>query len=151
MGQRCSTWIFGPRSIVDVMADLNDYPWPIASGWAEYIYLTDIYEHLREAYLPIEECWRILQPEAGCSFSTSYWKSENSYTCPDHLRFCTLHTMDFWDNARPLDKIRIFSARPGLRSSQQRSAAKSWHLPYVRKPLDDGSWDLKSRYPRRRY
>lgn len=81
---------------VDVVHDLDQFPWPFPDGEAEGIRAFDVFEHVNDPIGFVAECWRILRPGGMLEIHTSYWKSENSYTDPTHKRFCTERTFDYW-------------------------------------------------------
>lgn len=81
---------------VDVVHNLDVFPWPFEAGSAEAIRAFDVFEHVDDPIGFVAECWRVLEPGGLLDIHTSYWKSENSFTDPTHKRFCTERTFDYW-------------------------------------------------------
>lgn len=51
-----------PGDGVDMVCDLNAYPWPIAAGAALHVNASHLLEHLENPVAFMDECWRILSP-----------------------------------------------------------------------------------------
>jgi SAM-dependent methyltransferase len=81
---------------VDVVHDLDVFPWPFESGRAVIIRAFDVFEHVDDPLGFMAECWRVLQDGGLLLIHTSHWQTENSYTDPTHKRFCTERTFDYW-------------------------------------------------------
>jgi predicted SAM-dependent methyltransferase len=81
---------------VDVIYDLNEYPWPWGDETADIIYAKDILEHLNNFIKSLEECWRILIPSGMLYLSAPHWQSEQGHDDPTHKWFLTLKSMDYF-------------------------------------------------------
>lgn len=81
---------------VDVVHDLDVFPWPWKDGEAEEIRAFDIYEHVDYPLEFMGECHRILQPGATLFIHTGHWRDMSSYTDPTHKRFLTEESFDYW-------------------------------------------------------
>jgi SAM-dependent methyltransferase len=81
---------------VDVVHDLDVFPWPFADGEAERIKAFDVYEHVNEPLAFMRECHRILRKGGVLAIHTAYWKNPDSYRDPDHKRFLTEESFDYW-------------------------------------------------------
>lgn len=81
---------------VNVVHDLDSFPWPFEDEVAHAIQAFDVFEHVNDPLGFMAECWRVLGNGHHLFIHTSYWKSENSYTDPTHKRFCTERTFDYW-------------------------------------------------------
>lgn len=81
---------------VDVVHDLDVAPWPWEDSTVSCIRAYDIFEHVSNPVLFIQECWRVLEVDGLLDLHVSYWKSQNAYTDPTHKRFCTEETFDYW-------------------------------------------------------
>lgn len=85
-----------PIDGVDVVMDLDTFPWPWEDQSVSFIKAMDIFEHVSEPVMFMRESWRVLKPGGILDLHVSYWKSENAYTDPTHKRFCTEATFDYW-------------------------------------------------------
>ena len=81
---------------IDVVADLDEFPWPFDDGVAERVKAFDIYEHVWYPLHFMRECHRILRPGGVLAIHTAYWKNPNSFRDPDHKRFLTEDSFDYW-------------------------------------------------------
>ena len=81
---------------VDVVHDLDSFPWPFEDEVASVIRAFDVFEHVDKPLEFVNECWRVLQTGHNLIIHTSCWQTENSFTDPTHKRFCTEHTFDYW-------------------------------------------------------
>lgn len=81
---------------VDVVHNLDVFPWPWADGSAEYIRAYDVYEHVDHPLEFMAECHRILEPGGGLYIHTAYWKNVHSFADPTHKRFLTEESFDYW-------------------------------------------------------
>lgn len=81
---------------IDVVHDLDVFPWPFADGSADGIEAFDVFEHVDNPVGFMTECWRVLKPGGEVYIHTTYWRSKNCYTDPTHKRFCTKRTFDYW-------------------------------------------------------
>ena len=104
-----------------MVVDLEQFPWPFASGWADEIAAVDILEHIVHAAQAIAECHRILKVGGRMRVRTTNWETEQSYSPWDHFHFATLHSFDLYDPTTPMgqkylfyyaEKFRILSAAP---------------------------------------
>lgn len=81
---------------IDVVHDLDQGPWPWEDDTARAIEAIDIFEHVAEPLLFVNECWRILQPGRYARILVPDFRSPNAFTDPTHRRFCTPSTFDYW-------------------------------------------------------
>jgi SAM-dependent methyltransferase len=118
---------------VDVVHDLDVFPWPFKDGEAEEIKAFDVYEHVSSPLEFVAECHRILQPGGVLYIHTAYWKNEDSYRDPTHKRFLTEGSFDYWI--------------PGTYLNQRYGAAyaRGRHFMLERQWLDTPHGDLNFR------
>ena len=81
---------------VDVVHDLDSFPWPFEDESADAIRAYDVFEHVNDPLGFVAECWRVLAVGHHLIIHTSNWRTENSFTDPTHKRFCTPRTFDYW-------------------------------------------------------
>lgn len=81
---------------VDVVHDLDAFPWPFEDESVAVIRAFDVFEHVDRPLEFVNECWRILETGHHLIIHTTHWQTENSYTDPTHKRFCTPRTFDYW-------------------------------------------------------
>lgn len=81
---------------VDIVHDLDVFPWPWKDNTVEFIEAFDIYEHVRYPLEFMGECWRILQVGGTLYIHTAHWKNRSSFNDPTHRRFLTENSFDYW-------------------------------------------------------
>lgn len=87
---------------VDVVHDLDKAPWPWEDGEAVVIRAYDVFEHVKDPLLFMQESWRVLQSDGLLVLHVNHWQSMNAFTDPTHVRFCTEETFDYWVEGTPL-------------------------------------------------
>lgn len=83
---------------VEVVWDLNRFPWPWPDASFERIIAKAVLEHLDcDLSKSLDECWRILKPGGLLFIKLPYVGSEYSYDDPTHRWFFTLRSFDQFD------------------------------------------------------
>lgn len=93
---------------IDVVHNLNQYPWPWADGSIDEIKMYDVLEHLDDFMKAMEEMFRILTPGGRCRISVPYWNSWCAYADPTHKRGFHEITFRFFDPASVYCKERPY-------------------------------------------
>jgi predicted SAM-dependent methyltransferase len=81
---------------IDMVHDLDVFPWPFEDGSVSDIEAHDIFEHVVDPLKFMAECHRILKTGRYLHIHTTYAPNLNSFTDPTHKRFCTEQTWDYW-------------------------------------------------------
>ncbi len=81
---------------IDIVHDLDVFPWPWPDGSAERIRAFDVFEHVWHPLEFMREAWRVLRPHGVLDMHTVSARSPNYHTDPDHKRACTLESWDYW-------------------------------------------------------
>lgn len=81
---------------VDVVWDVDLYPWPFSPGEFNEVRACQLFEHVIDPVGFMAEAWRVLTLGGLLIIVTPHWQSENSYTDPTHIRHCTERTWDYW-------------------------------------------------------
>jgi len=82
---------------VEVVHDLNKFPWPFKNNEFDEIIAKNVLEHLNDLVEVMKEIWRILKPGGIVKIWVPYFAHPNSVTDPTHKIFFTLHTFDYFD------------------------------------------------------
>jgi len=85
-----------PLPGVDVIHDLDVFPWPFENETASQILASHVFEHVTRPIDFVLECWRVLVPGGVLTVVCPHWTSENAFTDPTHVRFVTDRTFDYW-------------------------------------------------------
>ena len=71
---------------VDIVCDLEAYPWPIESDTADEIHCSHFVEHLTDFCAFMDETWRICKDGATLTFVHPYQTSTRAWQDPTHKR-----------------------------------------------------------------
>jgi predicted SAM-dependent methyltransferase len=82
---------------IDIVHDLNQFPWPWKDNSFEEVIAIDILEHLEDFVGAIEELYRILKPGAIVTIRVPYWNHSCAYIDPTHKRGYHEDTFHFFD------------------------------------------------------
>ena len=106
---------------VDVVHNLDKYPWPFPSNYFDEVYGRDAIEHLRDLNKAMKEIHRISKPNAKVRLIVPYWHSSGAFY-PNHYYFFNVDSMKFftdedrsYDNyyGFKLEEIKLIPSRIG--------------------------------------
>ena len=102
---------------VDIVHDLEKYPWPLPDGCASLIMCSHLIEHIDPAkggFLKfMDECWRILGKAGKLMISTPYAGSTGYFQDPTHVNPCNEVTWAYFDPLVAEGGLwRIYSPKP---------------------------------------
>ena len=83
-------------SFVDVVHDLNNYPWPWGDSSCEIIYLIDVLEHLDDVIKALEEVHRLLIGGGVAHIEVPSAGDIRSYRDPTHKHWFTRESFDYF-------------------------------------------------------
>lgn len=83
------------RTNPDVVHDLNQRPWPLASDAYDLIYCKDVIEHLDDVIGTLEEIHRVAADGATVVITTPHFSCANSYTDPTHRHHLGIRSFDY--------------------------------------------------------
>jgi predicted SAM-dependent methyltransferase len=81
---------------VDVVHDLNIYPYPFKDNTFEEVYADNVMEHLDDIIKPVEEIHRISKNNAIIKIIVPYSPSIWAFCDPTHKQFYTYFTFDYF-------------------------------------------------------
>lgn len=86
---------------VDIVHDLEEFPWPLPDECACFIMASHLLEHINPAkgtFLKfMAEVWRVLKPGCEFMFAVPYAGSPGYYQDPTHVNPCTEKTWAYFD------------------------------------------------------
>ena len=96
---------------VDVIQDMNRFPYPFRDNSVEEVLLINVLEHLPNTIRVMEEIWRICKNEATIKINVPYYNSQGACQDPTHVKFFTEHTFDYFteDGAAWLSAYNYYS------------------------------------------
>lgn len=81
---------------VDVVMNLNVFPYPFEDDSFDTIYLNDVIEHLPDTIRVMEEIHRIGRPGARVHIRVVNWNSHYTAMDPTHVKAFTENSFDFF-------------------------------------------------------
>jgi predicted SAM-dependent methyltransferase len=108
----------GPQ--VDVVHDLNTFPWPLASDRFQIIKLWSVLEHLEDILGTLEEVYRVARPGATVLVGTPHFSSANAYTDPTHHHFLSARFIDYFVEGTELSTEYGFYSKARFRLEERK-------------------------------
>jgi hypothetical protein len=90
-----------PGPAVDVVHDLNVFPWPLADDAYDRILAIDVVEHLANVVRTMEEIHRVARPGARVRIQVPTLTSRSFYTDPTHVRGFGYRSFDYFVPGKP--------------------------------------------------
>lgn len=115
---------------VDVVHDLDVYPWPFEDGSVEELLAANVLEHLDDLIPAIEEIHRVLEPGAIATVIVPYWNSWHRHADPTHRRGFHEFTFWFFDPDSPWCKDRHYYTSARFRIEEEAFAVSPFS-PYL--------------------
>jgi SAM-dependent methyltransferase len=81
---------------VDVVHDLNKFPWPFKDNSFDYIFTASTLEHLDNLILTMEEIHRICNNKSKIEIIVPHFSSLGAYQDPTHKKFFSYYTFDYF-------------------------------------------------------
>ena len=82
---------------VDVVHDLNSFPYPFADAVADEVWMDNVLEHLKEPVTVMEEVWRVACHGARVTVSVPFFRSVYSSIDPTHRTFFSSQWFSYFD------------------------------------------------------
>jgi len=103
---------------IDLVHDLNNYPWPMDDNSFDEVIANDLLEHLDDFMKAMEESHRILKPGGIFKIRVPYWNSWCTHADPTHRRGFHELRFHFFDPNSPycIERPYYTSARFNIKS-----------------------------------
>lgn len=106
---------------VDIVHDVNMHPWPVPNNSIDEAHAWHIVEHIPPVVLTaagtrflfiefMNECWRVLKPDAKIDIECPHGGSEVFLHDPTHCNHVTEVTWEYFDPR--YDRYKVFSPKP---------------------------------------
>ena len=82
---------------VDLVHDLNQFPYPIEDDKFDIVYIDNVIEHLDDVIKVMEEVHRISKKGASISIYVPYFRSRWASIDPTHTHTFTINSFDYFD------------------------------------------------------
>lgn len=93
---------------VDLVHDLNVYPYPFEDSLFDDILMDNSIEHLDDIVKTMEELWRISKPGAKITIKVPYFRSHYAID-PTHKHYFVAHSFYYFDPAHEFHKYYRYS------------------------------------------
>lgn len=91
---------------VDIIHDLEEYPWPFKKDEFDEILCDNVLEHLSDIIKPMEELWRISKDKGIIKIWVPLYPGWSCFADPTHKKVFTYTTFNYFD---PLDHLNYYS------------------------------------------
>jgi SAM-dependent methyltransferase len=98
---------------VDVVHDLESFPYPFEANRFDAVYALSVFEHLADFIGAMEEVWRILKPGGRLIVETPHFSGLNSWTDPTHRQHFAVRSFAFFDPEFAKNYYTTARFRPG--------------------------------------
>lgn len=89
---------------VDIVWDIDQYPWPIENDSFDLIVLQYSLEHIDNIVKAMEEIYRISRNGAVVLIQVPFFRNLDAITDPTHKHFFAVHSMDYF-----IEGARVFN------------------------------------------
>ncbi len=90
---------------VDVVHNLDQYPWPFEAESFDVVFGHNVLEHLTDIVAAMEEVHRLLKPGGRVVLTVPYFRSTDAFTDVTHKHYFTSQSLDYF-----VDSISTLSA-----------------------------------------
>lgn len=88
---------YNDKANPDVVCDLEVPPYPFDNDSIDYIIMSHVYEHIRNAVGMMKEIYRICADKAVIEIVSPYYTWRGAYSDPTHVRLVTKDSFVFYD------------------------------------------------------
>ncbi|MBU2612618.1 MAG: class I SAM-dependent methyltransferase [Nanoarchaeota archaeon] len=88
---------------VDIVHDLNSFPWPIKNNQFDYVYASHVLEHLEDIVKPLEEIYRISKPSAIVKIIVPLFPGVWTFADPTHKQAFTYMSFNYFEKSHGLN------------------------------------------------
>ena len=93
------------REEINIVFDLNKFPYPIEDESYDQVHCYDVLEHLDNPLKVMNEIHRILKPHGRFKAKCCGWENPNLWVDITHKRGFDINSMDYFDPETELGKI----------------------------------------------
>jgi len=96
---------------VDVVHDLDVFPWPFGDNTFDLIFAHSVFEHLEDQIAVVEEMARILKPGGRVVINVPHFRCVDAFTDSTHTHFFTTQSMDYYIEGKALSNYEYTKVR----------------------------------------
>ena len=86
---------------VDIVWNLNTFPWPFKDGSIDRMQMDNVLEHLDDVVKVMEEIYRILVDGGTIEIKVPYYKTKTAFKDPTHRHFFTEDSITYFTPENP--------------------------------------------------
>lgn len=98
-----------PNPGVDVVHDLDRYPYPFDTSTFDEIFADNVLEHLESIIKAVEELHRITKPGGLIKVIVPYFRAKWAFIDPTHKHFFTTESFTYFEPGHPHSKLYNYS------------------------------------------
>lgn len=121
-----------PLPGVDVVHNLNSFPYPFADGEFDLVIAEHVLEHLDNLMEVMEEIHKILKPGGRLEITCPHFSSADTFTDITHKHFITSRSFDYFVNGADLFKYQ-YSQKARFKIVCKELGPRPW--PIILKPI----------------
>jgi len=84
------------RPEIDIVFDLNEFPYPLNDNMYDFIRMHDVMEHLNDTIAVMNELWRLLKPNCELEIKACGMNNPNRYKDVTHKTFFDTGSFDLF-------------------------------------------------------
>lgn len=92
--------------VVDVVHDLNAFPWPFADSTFDLVIASHVAEHVRDVLAWASEVHRICKPGAQVRIATPHFSSPDAFVDPTHLHHFGYRSFEYMAASPALPRVQ---------------------------------------------
>jgi len=96
---------------VDVVHDLDIFPWPFADNSYDLIFAHSVFEHLENQLKTMEEISRILKPGGRLVITVPYFRCVDAFTDSTHTHFFTTQSLNYYIRGSELSNFEYTNVK----------------------------------------
>ena len=112
---------------VDIVHDLNKFPYPFKDNTFEIIELHHVLEHLDNPLKVIEELWRISKPNGILVIAVPHWSHFTAHSDFTHKHYFSSASFIYFEQNNP----RYYSDKSNFKILQKRFTATRINFPWL--------------------
>jgi SAM-dependent methyltransferase len=132
---------------IDVVHDLNHYPYPFKDSQFDDVLMDNSIEHLDNIVKTLEELWRICKPDATIKIKVPYFRSHYAID-PTHKHYFASHSLYYFDPRHDFHQRYKYS-NIALFHVEEVTFDKDYGYTKLQRLLMSGVRWLANRYPMR--
>lgn len=129
---------------VDIIQDLEKFPWPLPDNCATLAVASHVVEHINPAggaFIKfMDEVWRVLKEGGEFIIGAPYAGSSGYFQDPTHVNPCNEMTWSYFDPKCPSNLYYIYKPKPWKIKINAFSMNGNLEVVLIKRPLNPKKW-----------